>query len=106
MIYVLLSESDRLNKKYQVIIKEYDSKGNLIKKKTLNFGAKGYDDYTLSNNETKKINYIKRHEKRENFDDIYTNGFWSKNLLWNKKTIRESIKDIENKYNVKVYKYF
>ena len=28
--------------------------------------------------------------------------FWSHNILWNKKSIKDSLKDIEKKFNVKI----
>jgi len=45
-----------------------------------------------------------RHFQNEDWNDIYTKGFWSKNLLWNKPTIEQSIADIEKKYGVIIYR--
>ena len=72
----------------------------IINGKIIRFGAKGYTDYTLGATKKQKENYIKRHELREDWtkNGIYTAGFWSRWLLWNKPTIAESIKDIERRF--------
>lgn len=84
--------------KFKVIIESDD------KKKTLKFGARGYSDYTMHKNLERKKAYIARHKVKENFlkSGIYTKGFWAKNLLWNQPTIEASIKNIENKFGVKI----
>ena len=63
-------------------------------------------DFTIMRHkdEKRKENYIKRHEKREDFNDLSTPGFWAKNLLWNKPTIEQSIEDIENNNNMIIIK--
>lgn len=68
--------------------------------KTIKFGAYGMSDYTKHRDDTKKERYIKRHSVRENFIDPTTKGFWAKNILWNKKTIKESIDDVKKKLNI------
>jgi hypothetical protein len=72
--------------------------------KRISFGAKGYEDYTTSKDENKKKNYLERHSSNENWKDTDTAGFWARWLLWNKKTIEESIIDIEKKFNIKIVK--
>jgi hypothetical protein len=96
---IQLDKSDRKDKKWRVIID-----GKTKNKKTIHFGSKGMEDYTIHNDDLRKLRYTNRHKKRENWNKsgIKTAGFWSKHLLWNKKTIRDSIKDIENKYNVDI----
>ena len=65
-----------MNKKFDAII------GN----KTVSFGAAGYSDMTQHKNPDRKSNYIRRHEKNENWskDGIKTAGFYSRWVLWNK----------------------
>jgi hypothetical protein len=91
-------------KKYKVTV--IKSNGT---KKTVQFGAKGYKDFTLHNKDLrdeKKNRYLKSHKPRENWNKsgINTAGFWSRWLLWNKPTISESIKDIEKRFNIKIIK--
>lgn len=100
MTTIELSKSDKKEKKYKVKVKENNSV------KTIHFGAKGMSDYTKNKDPQRKENYTSRHAKRENWNKsgIDTAGFWSKNLLWNKPTITDSIKDIEKRFNVNIIK--
>ena len=74
----------------------------IIDGKTVQFGAKGYIDYTLGATEQQKTNYLTRHQKREDWNKsgIYTAGFWSRHLLWNKRSISASMSDIKKKFNI------
>ena len=66
------------------------------------FGAAGMSDFTHHKNETRKNLYINRHKKNKNWgkSGIDTAGFWSRWLLWNKPTIKESYNDIKNRFNI------
>ena len=68
--------------------------------KKVRFGAKGYEDFTIHKDEERKQRYIKRHQARENWakSGIDTAGFWSRWLLWNKKTIKDSYEDIKQRF--------
>jgi hypothetical protein len=68
------------------------------REKRVRFGAVGYDDYTMTGDEERKKAYLQRHAKNENWNDISTAGAWSKNLLWNKKSIAASLADIKRKF--------
>jgi len=70
--------------------------------KRIGFGRKGYRDFLLTNDEKLKRNYIARHKVREDWGDKRTAGFWARWILWNKPTIEESIKDVENRFNLKI----
>lgn len=69
--------------------------------KKLLFGAIGYEHYGDGHkDEERKQRYINRHKKKENWTKtgIDTAGWWSRWLLWNKKTIKASYKDIKNRF--------
>ena len=85
----LLMKSSRKEKKYMV---KMDGK-------TIHFGAAGMDDFTITGDEEQKKRYMARHRK-ENWNDRFSAGFWAKHLLWNKKTIRESAKDIQRRFGI------
>ena len=75
--------------------------------KTISFGEKGASDFTKHKDKDRKERYIARHKAREdwNVSGVKTAGFWSKNLLWAKPTLKESIDDINKKFkslNVKM----
>jgi len=69
--------------------------------KVIHFGGAGYDDYTTHKDEKRKVRYLSRTASQPQ-DDITSAAFWALNLLWNKQTINESIKDIEKKYGIKI----
>ena len=90
-----LDKSTRKNKKLMV----------KIDGKTIHFGSKNSETFLNHKDKEKKENYISRHSKLNedwNKSGIKTAGFWSKWLLWNKKTLKDSIKDIEKRFNVKI----
>jgi hypothetical protein len=66
----------------------------------ISFGAVGYSDFTKHKDEDRKQRYINRHKNKENWtkSGIDTAGFWSRWLLWNKPTIKDSYNDIKNRY--------
>lgn len=74
----------------------------------VNFGSAKNKDYTIYYKEfgkeiadKKKQAYIARHSKlneKWGLDGINTAGYWSLNLLWNKPTIEESYKDIQQRF--------
>ena len=86
-------KSDKLEKKYYIITKS---------EKKIYFGQAGASDMTQHKDEERKHRYINRHSKNENWtkSGIDTPGFWSRWLLWNKPTIRESYNDIKKRFLV------
>ena len=89
---VIFSKSTNKNKKFDVIING---------KKTISFGDSKYSDYTINKDPKRKENYINRHKKNENWNltGVETKGFWSKNLLWNQSTLKNSVGDINKRFN-------
>ena len=79
----ILAKSSRPGKKFEV----------RIGGKTIHFGATGYEDYTTHKDPVRKTSYLSRHQN-ENWDDPETAGFWARWVLWNKKTIGASIRDL------------
>ena len=100
-----LFRSDKPTKKYTMLMPSH--------KHIHRFGQNGYRDYTLMHDkkskfyepdfktrERVKYAYHKRHSKEKG--GRHTASSMSKIILWNKKTLKESIKDYEKKFNVKV----
>jgi hypothetical protein len=88
----ILEPAKAKNKKYSI----------RIQGKKINFGDDRYEDFTQHKDPERKKRYILRHEKNEDWNDSSTAGFWSRWLLWNKPTFKESIKDIKNKFNIDI----
>ena len=66
--------------------------------KSIHFGQRGAEDYTVHKDEARKTRYIARHSKREDWTNPLTKGFWAKNILWNLPTIRASIADTKKRF--------
>ena len=88
-----LSKSSKPNKRFKVVIDG---------KKTIHFGAKGGSTFIDHKDTEKKSNWIARHKVRENWNNKKSAGFWAKHILWNKTSLRESIKDTEKKFNIDI----
>lgn len=100
MISCILSRSSLSNKKFQVTIT--DSRRNT--ERVVHFGAKGYSDYTLHKDPERMKRYTIRHRVRENWSrsGVYTAGFWSKWILWNKPSLQASIRDTAQRFGFKI----
>ena len=105
-IKYLLEPSKKENKKYDVyyVFNNEDlndpglKKNEFMKRYLLSYGDIRYEDYTQHKNDRRKELYKSRHKNDFIYNPNYA-GFWSYWMLWNKKTINESIKDIEKRFN-------
>ncbi len=83
------------------------------KEKKVSFGASGYRDYTEVSNKNSKFylpkildrnvvkdSYIRRHEKKENWNNPLTAGALSRWLLWEKKTLPSAIKSFKKRFKL------
>lgn len=99
MVFVQLLKSVKDGKKYTAIFYNDDRS----KIKTVHFGAKGYEDFTIHGDEERKQRYIQRHKTRENFADYKTAGSLSYHILWNKPSISASYNDYLKKFKLNKY---
>ena len=78
--------------------KKYDARIN--GSKTVSFGQKMASDFTKHKDTDRKERYIDRHKAREDWtkSGVKTAGFYSKHVLWNKPTLKESIDDINKRF--------
>ena len=89
MTEIIISKSANKNKKFDARIDG---------KKTVSFGAAGMSDYRIHKDDERKQRYLDRHKKNENWSDPTTAGFYATNILWNKPTLTESIKDTNKRF--------
>ena len=94
MRLISVKQSDRPNKKYMALFE------NKHEFRLVYFGAAGYTDYTMTNDDEKKRLYLLRHRKNENWNDPISAGSLSRWLLWNKPTLKESIIDFKKRFNL------
>ena len=79
-------KSDKVGKKYYIITND---------NKKVYFGASGYEHYTSGHlDERRKLVYISRHRKNEDWGDPNTAGFWSYWFLWQYRTYEEAYRKI------------
>ena len=86
-------KSDKPGKKYYIITNSG---------KKVYFGQASASDFTHHRDEQRKQRYIDRHKSNETWSKsgIDTSGFWSRWLLWNKPTIKESYENIKTKFHI------
>ena len=87
--------SPNKNKKYRAIF--FDKKNNILQQ--TDFGATGYEDYTIHKNKIRKQSYINRHKKREFLNNPFSAGALRIWVLLNKPSLKESWEDYKNKFN-------
>lgn len=93
----IITKSPSKTKKYKVVVTDGD------KKKTIHFGAKGYEDYTIHKDKERKSRYVERHRGMgEDWEDPFTAGFWALHALWNKPSLQGSLNDIKRNFKIKI----
>jgi hypothetical protein len=99
---IILTQSPRSNKKWRVVINDNQ---NI---KTIDFGASGYEDYTIHKNPKRQQSYIRRHESNENWnaDGVNTAGWWSRWLLWEKPGMKSAINFVASKLHDLGYDFY
>ena len=68
---------------------------------TIHFGSANMSDYTLHKDDKRKVLYIKRHVN-DYINDLTKSGCWSWWLLWNKKSLESSIRDMEQTFGIEI----
>ena len=95
-----IKSSDRKEKRYVAEFCECigESKCKSEKRKRTHFGFKGGSTYIDHKDDKKKDAYIARHKVNENWNDPTSAGALARYILWNKKTLTESIADFKRKF--------
>ena len=81
---VILRKSPNPKKKYRVTFPDG---------KSVDFGGKGYSDYTIHGDPQRMKRYLARHGRMgEEWSKkgLYTAGFWSRWLLWSKPSMSQA----------------
>jgi protein required for attachment to host cells len=95
MKLISITESTKPDKKLMAI---FDNDG---RKKTVHFGAKGMDDYTLTKSKEQREHYRTRHKKDLETGDPSRAGFLSYYILWGDSTSRKTnISEYKKKFNL------
>lgn len=95
MKVISISDSTKPDKKLMAV---FDNDG---RKKTVHFGAKGMDDYTIAKSKEQRDRYRTRHAKDLQTGDPSRAGFLSYYILWGDSTSRaKNISDYKRKFNL------
>lgn len=101
--FISLTPSKDKVHKYEITFENPEDK----RTKTVKFGAKGYNDYTIYYKEDgkkkadeMKDSYLSRHKVSENWDNPYTAGALSRWILWNKPSVKESLVDYIKRFKL------
>jgi hypothetical protein len=69
--------------------------------KRVHFGSKNGNTYIDHGDKTKRLNYIKRHQVNEDFDNPYSAGSLSRWLLWGDSTdLYKNLKEFRKKFSL------
>lgn len=97
-----ITKSDKPEKKMKATFcmceKKNECKGS--NHKVVHFGQKGSSTYLDHKDDEKKKNYLARHKENENWNNPLTAGALSRFILWNKKTLTDSIADFKKKFKL------
>ena len=93
---VKLIKSPKPEKKWRVVFKNDG--------KHVDFGQKGYSDYTIHKDPARMKRYLTRHsgmgESWGRVKGLRTAGFWSRWLLWSKPSLAEAKKFVAKKFSL------
>jgi len=82
------------DKKYDAVFREDD------REKTVSFGQKGANDFTITKDTKARERYRARHKMDLMTRDPIRAGFLSYYLLWNKPTLQASIADYRHRFGM------
>jgi hypothetical protein len=91
---VILKKSPKSTKKFRVTFPD---------EKYIDFGARGYSDYTIHKDPSRKKSYLARHGaggQNWSMKGIQTAGFWARWLLWSEPSLAKSKRLISSRFNV------
>lgn len=100
---ITLTRSPKKEKKYRVTFK---GGSPLSREKHVDFGQKGYSDYTIHKDPARMKRYIGRHARMgENWSVVtgkYSAGFWSRWLLWSKPSLKAAISSVSKRLRIPI----
>ena len=90
-----LRNSTRKGKRYMIVDDQYQA---------IHFGDPNYENFTIHKDKQRKRSYIARHKKGQNWrkSGIDKAGFWARWVLWNKKTLADSVADTEKRFGIEI----
>lgn len=93
---VVLTKSPKREKKFRAYFVESG--------RHVDFGQRGYSDYTIHKDEERMHRYLNRHDgmgETWGVKGIQSAGFWARWLLWSKPSLSEAKKLMSKKFKIK-----
>jgi hypothetical protein len=91
-----LRRSHKPEKKWDAVFEKDNGKEKIVP-----FGAHGMSDFTKHKDTQRKKRYLKRHSGMgEHWSRPDTPGALSRWILWNKKTLKASLKDFKRRFKI------
>lgn len=95
MKLIKIVKSDKPDKKMMAVFETESGRT-----KTIHFGSKGMDDYTITKNKDQQRRYIQRHRTNEDWAVADTAGALSRYVLWSSTTIEGGIANYKRRFNL------
>ena len=67
--------------------------------KTIHFGARGMDDYTITKDKAQMERYLNRHRSAEAWDKADSAGALSRWVLWSATSVAQGIRNYKKRFN-------
>ena len=64
------------------------------------FGAQGYEDYSIHKDAERKKLYIERHKKNENWNDPLSPGALSRWILWEHTDLKKATREYKKRFKL------
>ena len=66
----------------------------------IDFGARGFEDYTIHKDPERKKRYIERHKRNENWNDPLSPGALSRYILWEYTDLNKAIREYKKRFKL------
>ena len=70
------------------------------KQKIIHFGSKDSQTFAEGADDLKRLNYVKRHKVREDFNNPFTAGSLAYHILWTERSMKKAIENYKNKFDL------
>ena len=94
-VSVRIHRSTRAGKKFMAVFTRKNGRT-----RTVHFGAAGASDFTQHRDPARKQRYLARHAPREDWTKPMTAGALARWILWNRETLRDSIADYLQRFDL------
>ena len=95
MKLIKIVKSDKPEKKMMAVFQSDSGRT-----KTIHFGSRGMDDYTITKDKEQMERYLNRHRSSENWSKADSAGALSRYVLWSATSLEQGIRNYKNRFNL------